>query len=303
MAGLCARPKQKRTNPNRHSAGERILKARKKRRPPLSGKPRSNQPARTGANRPENVATKPPLAPLGTVPAGQQECVWMRAGVINFRLCDRDLDCEHCMLDAALQGRGEQATYAPGDWGPSGYRLFPHDRQFSAAHAWVQATTADSVRVGIDALAAWLTSEIIGVRLPDVGTVVKRGQPIATLLAKGGEITLPSPIDGRVRARNEIVLGCPELATAVPYGAGWLVDVDLTRAEQRKQLPRLLCGEDAETLSRGQLHQFHRRIDALVAARSRRVGPTLADGGQPATDPRTMLGAALYLKLVQELLS
>ena len=226
----------------------------------------------------------------------------MRAGVISFRLCDRDLDCEHCMLDAALQGRGEQATWAPGDWGPTGYRLFPHDRQFSAAHAWAQAATAESVRIGVDALAAWLTSEIVGVRLPELGTSIKRGQPVATLLAKGGEITVPAPVDGCVGARNELVLSCPELVTAVPYGAGWLIDVSLSRDEQRKQLPRLLCGADAETLSRGQLHQFHRRIDALVASRSPRVGPTLADGGQPTNDPQTMLGPALYLKLVQELL-
>jgi hypothetical protein len=31
-------------------------------------------------------------------------CVWMRAGVIRFWLCDRNFDCEHCPLDAALRG-------------------------------------------------------------------------------------------------------------------------------------------------------------------------------------------------------
>ena len=39
-------------------------------------------------------------------------CVWMRAGVIRFWLCDRDFDCEHCPLDAALRGR---ASYGPHD--------------------------------------------------------------------------------------------------------------------------------------------------------------------------------------------
>ena len=32
-------------------------------------------------------------------------CVWMHAGVIRFRLCNRAFDCEHCPLDAALCGR------------------------------------------------------------------------------------------------------------------------------------------------------------------------------------------------------
>ena len=30
-------------------------------------------------------------------------CVWMRAGVIRFWLCDRDFDCDNCPLDAALR--------------------------------------------------------------------------------------------------------------------------------------------------------------------------------------------------------
>jgi glycine cleavage system H protein len=227
----------------------------------------------------------------------------MRAGVLRYRLCDRELDCEHCMLDAALQGRGAQAAWAAGDWGPSGYRLFPHDRQFSAAHAWVQAASGGGVRVGLDALAVWLVSDIVGIRLPEPGTAIKRGQPFATIVARAGELTVPSPIDGIVRGRNELVLGCPELVTAAPYGAGWLVDVALANQDQRKQLPRLLSGSDAEGLSRGQLHQFHHRVDVLLAERSPRVGPTLADGGEPVTDPCVLLGPALYLKLVQELLS
>lgn len=33
-----------------------------------------------------------------------QACVWMRAGVIRFWLCDRNFDCDHCPLDAALRG-------------------------------------------------------------------------------------------------------------------------------------------------------------------------------------------------------
>jgi len=31
-------------------------------------------------------------------------CVWMDAGVLTYRLCDRDFDCAHCPLNAALRG-------------------------------------------------------------------------------------------------------------------------------------------------------------------------------------------------------
>jgi glycine cleavage system H protein len=227
----------------------------------------------------------------------------MRAGVISYRLCDRGFDCDHCMLDAALHGHETQATWAPGDWGPSGYRLFPQDRQFSAAHTWAQSVSREAVRLGVDALAAWLIGKLVRVTLPEVGAWAKRGEPIATLSALGGQVVISAPLDGRVRARNDLLPSCPELVTAAPYGAGWLVDIDLSVEEQRKQLPCLLCGPDAEQESRGQLHRFHRRVDDLMATRVPRVGLTAADGGQPVTDPQAILGSTLYFKLVQELLA
>ncbi|MBW1803777.1 MAG: glycine cleavage system protein H [Deltaproteobacteria bacterium] len=31
------------------------------------------------------------------------ECVWMKAGVVNFRLCDNAYDCSHCPFDKSMQ--------------------------------------------------------------------------------------------------------------------------------------------------------------------------------------------------------
>jgi glycine cleavage system H protein len=261
--------------------------------------PRTETPGRNLTRTGAGAAPETALA-LGTVPSGGEACVWMTAGVIRYRLCDRGFDCEHCILDAALQGRGTQATWTSGDWGPGGYRLFPNDREFTAAHAWVQSLSSSSARMGVDALAAWLVSKIVGVRLPEKGAAIKRGEPMATLVADGGEVAVPSPVEGTVLARNDLVIGCPELVGAAPYGAGWLLEVGLPERASRKG-PRLLSAADAEAQSRGQLHQFHRRVDALLNARASRIGVTMADGGQPVTDPRAMLGSALYLKLVQEL--
>ena len=33
----------------------------------------------------------------------ERECIWMKAGVINFRLCDRVYDCSHCPFDKVMQ--------------------------------------------------------------------------------------------------------------------------------------------------------------------------------------------------------
>jgi glycine cleavage system H protein len=254
------------------------------------------------ANPPSRAGSR---SPLGTVPAEGKECIWMSAGVLSYRLCDRAFDCEHCLLDKALHGdNGESAAaWTPGEWGPSGYRLFPQDRAFSPAHTWVLQLGSASVRLGVDALVAWLLSEATAVELPAVGTWLERGEVAATLLAKGGKLTIPAPISGRVLGHNEAAQSCPELVVSAPYGAGWLIDMDVETGRKNRQFTQLLCGPDMEKLSRSHLHDFHHRTDELLAARPSRVGATMADGGRAVSDPRAMLGSARYLKLVQELLT
>lgn len=35
--------------------------------------------------------------------SGERQCVWMRAKVVNFKLCDRDYDCAECHFDKAMK--------------------------------------------------------------------------------------------------------------------------------------------------------------------------------------------------------
>lgn len=37
-------------------------------------------------------------------------CVWMDAGVVNYKLCDRGYDCERCPLDLALHRRPSERS-------------------------------------------------------------------------------------------------------------------------------------------------------------------------------------------------
>ncbi|MBW2000122.1 MAG: glycine cleavage system protein H [Deltaproteobacteria bacterium] len=33
----------------------------------------------------------------------EDECIWMKAGVVNFRLCDNDFDCQNCPFDMGMR--------------------------------------------------------------------------------------------------------------------------------------------------------------------------------------------------------
>lgn len=40
--------------------------------------------------------------------SGEKECVWMRAKVVNFKLCDRECDCAGCHFDKAMKAAWNQ---------------------------------------------------------------------------------------------------------------------------------------------------------------------------------------------------
>ena len=46
--------------------------------------------------------TPPPLS--GAPPPGVLPCVWMSAGLVSFKLCDREGECEGCPFDRAMRG-------------------------------------------------------------------------------------------------------------------------------------------------------------------------------------------------------
>ena len=37
------------------------------------------------------------------IPADEECCVWMTAGVVDYQLCPRMLDCKNCSLDAVIR--------------------------------------------------------------------------------------------------------------------------------------------------------------------------------------------------------
>ena len=40
-------------------------------------------------------------------PPKDERCVWMAAGVLTYKLCNRDFECENCKLHVALAEGGK----------------------------------------------------------------------------------------------------------------------------------------------------------------------------------------------------
>ena len=106
----------------------------------------------------------------------------------------------------------------------------PSDLRYTAEHEWVRRSGDDTVRVGITDFAQSALGDVVFVQLPDVGTELTAGESFGEVESTKSVSDLYAPVSGKVSAVNTDLDGSPQLVNSDPYGAGWLLDVQLSEA-------------------------------------------------------------------------
>jgi glycine cleavage system H protein len=99
---------------------------------------------------------------------------------------------------------------------------------YTAEHEWVRRTGDDTVRIGITDFAQSALGDVVFVQLPEAGTEVTAGDSFGEVESTKSVSDLYAPISGKVSAVNGDLETSPQLANSDPYGAGWLVDVQVS---------------------------------------------------------------------------
>ncbi|ABL05295.1 glycine cleavage system protein GcvH [Mycobacterium ulcerans] len=103
----------------------------------------------------------------------------------------------------------------------------PADLHYTAEHEWIRRTAEDTVRVGITDFAQSALGDVVFVQLPDVGAEVTAGETFGEVESTKSVSDLFAPISGKVAAVNADLEATPQLVNTDPYGAGWLLDVQV----------------------------------------------------------------------------
>lgn len=120
----------------------------------------------------------------------------------------------------------------------------PPDLHYTAEHEWVRRSGDDTVRIGITDFAQSALGDVVFVQLPDAGTAVTAGESFGEVESTKSVSDLFAPISGTVSAINGDLDGDPQLVNSDPYGAGWLVDVQVSDvAELESAISGLLDAE------------------------------------------------------------
>lgn len=119
----------------------------------------------------------------------------------------------------------------------------PPDLQYTADHEWVRRTGADTVQVGITDFAQSALGDVVFVQLPAVGTVLTAGESFGEVESTKSVSDLYAPISATVTAINSDLEANPQLVNSDPYGAGWLVELQVDAETWEQHVVELLDPE------------------------------------------------------------
>jgi len=238
--------------------------------------------------------------------------VWVSAGVLSYRPCDREYDCEGCPLYLALKGGAEVAgappavaTAAPAAQDPIGKYLaalgsgctLHLDRAYTAEGLWMAPEPTGDVVVGLDDYTMRLLAPVDGVRVPRVGTWLGQGAPCAWVERGRLAVTLGAPVAGQITEIH------PNPPLDVPFSGDhadqrWWFRLRPQHAESAATAAPLLRNEELLTWFLGRVRAVHERLQGAMAADAQVPGLTLADGGIPTFNLEFVLGRERFASLV-----
>ena len=114
------------------------------------------------------------------------------------------------------------------------------DRYYTMEGLWVVGE-GQNVRIGVTDYFQQRSGDVAFVETKPVGTTLASGDELATLETIKVNTSLPAPVGGQVAQVNPALADAPELINTDPYGAGWLVVIQV--ADWEADRARLLTAE------------------------------------------------------------
>ncbi len=226
------------------------------------------------------------------------QCIWMAAGVIDYKLCDRQYECETCPLDAGIrQGSLTPVWKMPLDRLPASGKTRPgagrREREaelidfegygvvdtlfYHPAHVWARVEDAGRLRIGLDDFAQKLIGRVFAVSLPEEGDAIGPGATSWRVVHAAGETVLTVPVSGVVKQVNRRLPQHPSLINRDPYGQGGAMVVQPDQLVD--DLKRLYYGKQVKRWYESETERLHHDLMSLMGESHPELGCTLQDGG------------------------
>ena len=104
----------------------------------------------------------------------------------------------------------------------------PENLKYTESNEWVKLEGKTGT-IGISDFAQDQLSDIVFAEIiVNEGDTVKKGDTIATIESVKAAADVYSPVTGNVISANEDLSGAPEVINTDPYGAAWIIKIELS---------------------------------------------------------------------------
>ena len=254
-------------------------------------------------------------------------CIWMDAGMIAFKLCDREFNCDACPVDDLMRQRNGTADgHSPSSLhaaipehaamkAETPTQLFerqleeffqpllsiqlPADRLYHRSHMWVRNDSQSTSTIGIDHIGAYFLQPVVSVVLPQTPSRMELKSPCTWLVLREGTIALRSSVQGTATESNPILIDHPYLLLDDPYDSGWILKME-KRGDLKKE-SELLTADEFDPFFRKEVSALKDKFAASFRRGQPVVGSTLLDGGEPIKSIQEILGHRKYFELISRI--
>jgi len=112
---------------------------------------------------------------------------------------------------------------------------FPENLKYTQSHEWV-LVEGNIATVGITDHAQSELGDVVFVDISSSLTEVKKGEVFGTIEAVKTVADIYAPVSGKVVEINTSINDNPEVVNKDPYGAGWLIKIEMSNPEELNEL-------------------------------------------------------------------
>ena len=121
----------------------------------------------------------------------------------------------------------------------------PKEYKYTQEHEWICPESEDKGKMGITDYAQSQLGDLVFFDLPASDTQVKQFEKMGEIESVKAVSDLLSPASGQILEVNQAAIDEPQLANQDPYGAGWLVRLELS---QPSELDALMTSDEYDKL-------------------------------------------------------
>jgi len=109
-----------------------------------------------------------------------------------------------------------------------GQIAIPRGLYFDKTHTWAFMKKDGLVKIGIDDFLLHVTGPLSRIEMKNAGDRIKKGEHLLTVIQKGKQLKIYSPVTGTITAQNQNLITHSGLLNSAPYTDGWIYTIEPT---------------------------------------------------------------------------